>query len=119
MWVKVYSPTVTAVEVVKRAETRARRGKLYYMRYVVALIPTMSPLFPVPFSGRLEWVQVGEWANEGAMYRKPKHDKGSVEREVDAYLKRRRLIRSGALGPRELSKSTRNPASSRSGVKAR
>lgn len=34
MWVKVYSPNVKAVEVVKRAEKRARRGKLYYMRYV-------------------------------------------------------------------------------------
>ena len=36
MWVKIYSPNVRAVEVVKRAEKRARRGKLYYMRYVVA-----------------------------------------------------------------------------------
>ena len=35
MWVKVYSPNVKAIEVVKRAEKRARRGKLYYMRYVV------------------------------------------------------------------------------------
>lgn len=34
MWVKIYSPNVTAIEVVKRAEKRARRGKLYYMRYV-------------------------------------------------------------------------------------
>ncbi len=34
MWVKVYSPNMTAIEVVKRAERRARRGKLYFMRYV-------------------------------------------------------------------------------------
>ena len=34
MWVKVFSPVVKAIEVVKRAERRARRGKLYYMRYV-------------------------------------------------------------------------------------
>lgn len=43
MWVKVYSPNVTAIEVVKRAEKRARRAKLYYMRYVfVAPAPTTS-----------------------------------------------------------------------------
>ncbi len=28
MWVKVYSPNVVRVEVVKRAERRARRGKM-------------------------------------------------------------------------------------------
>ena len=32
MWVKVYSPAVRAIEVVKRAEKRARRARLYYMR---------------------------------------------------------------------------------------
>lgn len=42
-----------------------------------------------------------------------------MEREVDAYLKKRRLIRSGALGVRDPSKSAKNPASSRRGVKAR
>ena len=46
------------------------------------------------------------------MHRRPKHDKGSVEREVEEYLKKRRLIRSGAL-------EVRDPASSRSGAKAR
>ena len=34
MSVKIYSPNVTAIEVVKRAEKRARRAKLTYMRYV-------------------------------------------------------------------------------------
>lgn len=34
MWVKVYSPTVVGIEVVQRAEKRARRARLYYMRYV-------------------------------------------------------------------------------------
>ncbi|CAF9914706.1 MAG: hypothetical protein ALECFALPRED_009676 [Alectoria fallacina] len=82
MWVKVYSPNVKAVEVVKRAEKRARRGKLYYMR-------------------------------------KPKHDKGSVEREVEEYLKRRRLIRSGELGVKDPLKSAKNPSAARSGVGAR
>lgn len=59
MWVKIYSPNVRGIEVVKRAKKRARRARLYYMR-------------------------------------KPKHDKGSVEGEVEEYLRRRRLIRSGA-----------------------
>lgn len=59
-------------------------------------------------------------ANEGRVcIRKPKHDKGSVEREVEEYLKRRRLIRSGGVGIKDPSKSAKNPASSRSGVKAR
>lgn len=53
------------------------------------------------------------------MYRKPKHDKGSVEKEVEEYLKRRRLIRSGALGVKDPSKSAKNPLSARSGVGAR
>ena len=42
-----------------------------------------------------------------------------MEREVEEYLKRRRLIRSGGVGIRDPSKSARNPASSRSGVKSR
>ena len=37
MWVKVYSPSTVGVEVVKRAERRARRGKVYYMRWVIYL----------------------------------------------------------------------------------
>ena len=53
------------------------------------------------------------------MNRKPKHDKGSVEKEVDEYLKKRRLIRSGALGVRDPSKSAKNPSSKRRGVGAR
>lgn len=35
MWVKVFSPTVSGIELVKRAERRIRRARLYYMRYVV------------------------------------------------------------------------------------
>jgi large subunit ribosomal protein L19 len=35
MWYKIYSPKVTGIEVVQRREKRARRAKLYYMRYVV------------------------------------------------------------------------------------
>ena len=37
MWVKVYSPTVVGIEVVQRAEKRARRARLYYMRYVLQI----------------------------------------------------------------------------------
>lgn len=52
--------------------------------------------------------------------RKPEHDKGSVEKEVEEYLKRRRLIRSGALGVGgDPLKSVKNPSSARSGVGAR
>lgn len=35
MWVKIYSPTVRSIEVVQRAEKRARRARLYHMRCVV------------------------------------------------------------------------------------
>lgn len=32
MWVKIYSPDVVGVEVVQRAEKKARRARLYYLR---------------------------------------------------------------------------------------
>lgn len=118
MWVKVYSPNVQAIEVVKRAEKRARRGKLYYMRYVVAFDSYDPPPFYFPLF-RAGWDVGGRMANTDGGYRQPKHDKGSVEREVEEYLKKRRLIRSGALGVGDPSKSAKHPASSRSGVKAR
>lgn len=35
MWFKVFSPNVEGVEVVQRRVKRARRARLYYMRYVV------------------------------------------------------------------------------------
>ena len=37
MWVKVFSPNVEGIEVVQRRAKRARRARLYYMRYVVLL----------------------------------------------------------------------------------
>ena len=52
---------VKSIEVVKRAEKRAKRARLYHMR-------------------------------------KEKHDRGSVERVVEEYLRQRRLVRSGAVG---------------------
>ncbi|KAL9015513.1 MAG: hypothetical protein Q9185_007092 [Variospora sp. 1 TL-2023] len=82
MWVKVYSPKVRSIEVVERAQKRARRARLYYLR-------------------------------------KPKHDRGSVEGVVEEYLKRRRLVRSGAVGVRETGKSAKDPRSARVGVGAR
>ena len=53
------------------------------------------------------------------MHRKRKHDKGSVETGVEEYMKKRGLIRSGALGVRDPAKSAKNPASSRRSIKAR
>jgi large subunit ribosomal protein L19 len=35
MMYKIYSPNVTGIEVVQRKEKRARRNKLYYMRFVL------------------------------------------------------------------------------------
>ena len=67
---------------VERAQKRARRARLTYMR-------------------------------------KPKHDRGSVEGVVEEYLKRRRLVRSGAVGVRDPSKSAKNPGTARVGVGAR
>lgn len=42
MWVKVYSPTVKGVEVVRRAEKRARRGRAYFMRYVFGVFSFLA-----------------------------------------------------------------------------
>jgi len=60
-------------------------------------------------------------ARRGRLYylRKPKHDRGSVEGQVEAYLKRRRLIRSGALGVREPGKGGKRAEQGRAGVGAR
>ena len=35
MMYKIYSPNVTGIEVVQRKEKRARRNKLFYMRFVI------------------------------------------------------------------------------------
>lgn len=36
LWVKIYSPNVRGIEVVQRALKRARRARLFYMRFVVS-----------------------------------------------------------------------------------
>lgn len=51
--------------------------------------------------------------------RKPKHDRGSVDNEVDQYLKKRRLIRSGALGVQDPKMSKKRPEKAKVGVRAR
>lgn len=38
MWYKIYSPNVEGIEVVQRREKRARRARLYYMRYNVKVL---------------------------------------------------------------------------------
>ncbi|KAL8677182.1 MAG: hypothetical protein Q9186_006358 [Xanthomendoza sp. 1 TL-2023] len=43
-------------------------------------------------------------------FRKEKHDRGSVEGVVEEYLKRRRMLRSGAVGGRDSGKSAKNPS---------
>ena len=53
MWVKIYSPTVMAIEVVKRAEKRARRARLYYMRFVALIFFSVLPSFLGDFKGEL------------------------------------------------------------------
>lgn len=38
MWYKIYSPNVVGIEVVQRRVKRARRARLYYMRYVISIV---------------------------------------------------------------------------------
>lgn len=82
MYVKIYSPNVKSIEIVKRAEKRARRARLYYMR-------------------------------------QPKHDRGSVEGVVEDYLRRRRLIRSGAVGVQNQTRGKKKPQQGKAGAGAR
>lgn len=43
LWVKIYSPNVRGIEVVQRALKRARRARLFYMRFVVFFL--LLPFF--------------------------------------------------------------------------
>lgn len=48
LWVKIYSPNVRGIEVVQRALKRARRARLFYMRFVVLSFLIFSfNLFPI------------------------------------------------------------------------
>lgn len=49
LWVKIYSPNVRGIEVVQRALKRARRARLFYMRFVVIFffLFFFSNLFPI------------------------------------------------------------------------
>ncbi|KAL8848976.1 MAG: hypothetical protein Q9221_006007 [Calogaya cf. arnoldii] len=77
------------------------------------------------YSPRVRSIEVVERAVKRARrarlsyLRKPKHDRGSVEGVVEEYLKRRRLVRSGAVGIRDPAKSAKNPSAARRGVGAR
>ena len=53
------------------------------------------------------------------MQGKPKRNKGNVEKGFEAYWKKRKLMRSGALGATDLAMSVKNPASSTRSLKAR
>ena len=60
-------------------------------------------------------------ARRGRVYymRKPKHDRGSVEVVVQQYLRKRRMIRSGATGVRNPKLSAKQPGQAKVGVGAR
>lgn len=48
LWVKIYSPNVRGIEVVQRALKRARRARLFYMRFVVLSFLIFSfNLYPI------------------------------------------------------------------------
>ena len=47
-------------------------------------------------------------------YRQPRHDRGSVESEVKAYLRKRRLLRSGVVGIKDPLTSARKKKSASS-----
>ena len=38
MWIKIFSPKVVGIEVVQRTVKRARRARLYYLRYVTRVV---------------------------------------------------------------------------------
>lgn len=40
MWFKIYSPTVTGIEIVQRTRKRKRRARLFYLRYVFKILQT-------------------------------------------------------------------------------
>lgn len=86
MWVKVYSPTVVGIEVVQRAEKRARRARLYYMRYVTSCA----------LEGDVLVIAV-QYANLMSR-RKPKHDRGNLQGIVDAYIRQRSLLGRNSVG---------------------
>jgi large subunit ribosomal protein L19 len=73
MWYKIYSPKVTGIEVVQRRDKRARRAKLYYMRYDIYMIGIY-------------------WGVTNTIDRKPKHDMGSVDNIVRQYTRQRAML---------------------------
>jgi large subunit ribosomal protein L19 len=80
MWVKIFSPNVQGIEVVQRREKRARRARLYYMRFV-------------------SWGNHCAWSrrntNNFVFCRKPEHDMGSVQNLVYQYIRQKQAMRAG------------------------
>jgi ribosomal protein L19 len=46
MWFKIYSPTVTGIEIVQRTRKRKRRARLFYLRYVSKILQTTFVIWP-------------------------------------------------------------------------
>ncbi|MCJ1287632.1 hypothetical protein MMC26_006984 [Xylographa opegraphella] len=91
LWVKVYSPTVVGIEVVQRAERRARRARLYYMRYANATVGYPADMIIRERSSKRQ-------AANMMVSRKPKHDRGNLSGTVDAYMRTRNLLGRGSGG---------------------
>lgn len=80
MSIKVFSPNVESVEIVQRAEKRKRRARLYYMRCVLNSLWIVGLGLGMLTRSTLR------------VYRKPKHDMGSVENLVANYLRQKRSL---------------------------
>lgn len=70
MWFKIYSPNVTAIEVVQRAKKRARRARLYYLRCVILSREVVLAGFVVVLSrsGADSWCITGNRATIRALW---------------------------------------------------
>lgn len=78
MSIKVFSPNVKSVEIVQRAERKIRRARLYYMRCVL--------LFSWGYFTLLTRLTLN---------RNEKHDRGSVEKLVENYIKQKKSFMGG------------------------
>ncbi|MCJ1467884.1 hypothetical protein MMC07_006509 [Pseudocyphellaria aurata] len=90
MWVKIYSPNVRSIEVVQRAEKRARRARLYYLRCVF-YFPSIH--LEEGGKGRRRFLDF----QLITLRRKPEHDRGNVDKVVETYLRKRRMLQAGEL----------------------
>lgn len=79
MSVKVFSPNVSSVEIVQRAERKPRRARLFYMRYVYLYSWTSS-----------------SFCTDRGFFRSRKHDRRSVENLVTAYVRQKKAFLAGS-----------------------